>query len=237
MVSLVILNCLTILLLFITRGFPFLKRRHDSFQAFRTNISSTYRSSLPPIYVDDESSSRIKSISTESIWSLPEALYIEESSDPRKGKGLFTKLPIENGTVIGEYKGTFLSYREYCRKYPSDEDKKQAEYVFLVNPAAQRRDKVYIDAAEESCSAYTRFINHSHSAPNLEATVVRITRRSVRYSSRETTHPRPSRRYEPAVYRLLKEEYQVLFFTVRAVLAGEELLFDYGEHYKTEWNP
>lgn len=65
-----------------------------------------------------------------------------------KGRGLFALHAIEKNSVLGDYIGEVLSYRQYSARYPEGD----AEYIFLTYPEAQRRDNVYVDAVDESKS-------------------------------------------------------------------------------------
>lgn len=62
-----------------------------------------------------------------------------------KGKGLFSLQCIQENTLLGEYLGEVLTQREFATRYP----KGDAEYVFLVSEDVQRRDRIYVDAADE----------------------------------------------------------------------------------------
>ena len=70
-----------------------------------------------------------------------------------KGKGLFSLQCIEDNTLLGEYLGEVLTQKEFSARYP----KGDAEYVFLVSEDVQRRDRIYVDAANETKSNIFRY--------------------------------------------------------------------------------
>lgn len=70
-----------------------------------------------------------------------------------KGKGLFSLQCIQENTLLGEYLGEVLTQKEFATRYP----KGDAEYVFLVSEDVQRRDRIYVDAANETKSNIFRY--------------------------------------------------------------------------------
>lgn len=70
-----------------------------------------------------------------------------------KGKGLFSLQCIQENTLLGEYLGEVLTQKEFSTRYP----KGDAEYVFLVSGDVQRRDRIYVDAANETKSNIFRY--------------------------------------------------------------------------------
>ena len=85
-----------------------------------------------------------------------------------KGRGLFATTIIPLGTQLGFYKGEILSWREYNKRYPNGD----SEYTFLLNPSSQRRELIYIDAANPSTSNRLRFVNHDGERPNIITKIV-----------------------------------------------------------------
>jgi hypothetical protein len=65
-----------------------------------------------------------------------------------RGRGLFALHAIEINSMLGEYMGEVLSQRQYSARYP----KGDSDYTFLLSEEAQRRDRIYVDAADESKS-------------------------------------------------------------------------------------
>lgn len=70
-----------------------------------------------------------------------------------RGRGLFALHAIEKNSLLGEYVGEVLSQKQYSARYP----KGDSEYTFLISEEAQRRDRIYVDAADESKSNIFRF--------------------------------------------------------------------------------
>jgi hypothetical protein len=65
-----------------------------------------------------------------------------------RGRGLFALRDIEINSILGEYIGEVLSQRQYSARYPEG----NSDYTFLLSEEAQRRDRIYVDAANESKS-------------------------------------------------------------------------------------
>jgi SET domain-containing protein len=129
-----------------------------------------------------------------------------------KGKGLFSLSSINIDTIIGEYVGEKLAFKDFKARYKNC----KSEYIFLLNPDDQRRNLVFIDATDEAKSNYTRFINHDNKFPNLVASIV----------TEETN----------AVDKKMKNKNKVIFKTTRHISPNEELTFDYGIMYTMDWN-
>lgn len=84
---------------------------------------------------------------TSDLFRVPmEWLSVQDAG--ARGRGLFALHAIENNSLLGEYIGEVLSQRQYSARYP----KGHSEYTFLVSQEAQRRDRIYVDAADESKS-------------------------------------------------------------------------------------
>ena len=122
-----------------------------------------------------------------------------------KGLGLFSCRPIPNGCFIGSYEGEVLTHRQYRARYPKGE----SVYVFLVGDDRQRREKRYIDAADESKSNLARYMNHDAISPNVDYLIETVLCRS----------------------RAKVIDYKVLLYSIRDINIGEELVFDYGSQY------
>jgi uncharacterized protein len=76
---------------------------------------------------------------------LEKHLVVKTSTIPGAGKGLFTKVPIEKGTRIVEYKGRITTWKEV--EYDSEN-----RYIYTVNP------KHVIDA-KRTLKALARYAN------------------------------------------------------------------------------
>ncbi len=57
------------------------------------------------------------------------SLEVKTSQLPNSGKGLFTKKDIKKGTLIIEYKGEIIDWKEYEKRVERDED----GYLFFIN--------------------------------------------------------------------------------------------------------
>ena len=77
---------------------------------------------------------------------LEKHLYTKKSKLPNAGKGLFTKVAIEKGTRICEYKGRMTTWKEMKK------DEGENGYIFFIS------NKVVIDALE-SVKTFGRYAN------------------------------------------------------------------------------
>ena len=152
----------------------------------------------------------------------------------RKGRGLLATQSIGKGVLIGLYEGEILTQREYEDRYPLG----QSKYVFLLRNDCQRRDRIHIDAADETCSNLTRFMNHSPQ-PNVQPfmTVLNIPKEDInRRVSGEGNYgvspPFVGVAFDSGGRGL--RLYSIVFRTLTSVSAGEELQFDYGDQYPPE---
>ena len=84
--------------------------------------------------------------------------WLEVKDAGRRGKGLFATRTIEKDTFLGEYEGEKLTYKQYLSRYP----KGDSEYTFLVSEELQRRDRTYVDAADEKKSNLLRYVDSKH---------------------------------------------------------------------------
>ena len=84
--------------------------------------------------------------------------WLEVKAAGLKGRGLYALCRIEKNTFLGEYVGEKLTYRQYLSRYP----KGDSEYTFLVSDEAQRRDRTYVDAVDESKSNLLRYVDYSY---------------------------------------------------------------------------
>ena len=99
-------------------------------------------------------------------------LRVAPTGDGARGDGLFAVASLPAGTWLGDYEGEVLSLRAYVKRYPGGRD---SRYTFLLNPDAQRRDRVYVDAADPTLANAMRYINHSRVAANVDSTVIKGT--------------------------------------------------------------
>ena len=139
-----------------------------------------------------------------------------------RGQGLFTRVSIVCGTFIGNYCGEKLSHREYTSRYPSG----NSAYTFLVDPNAQRRSRVFIDAADPSKSNLMRFINHNRNA-NVDAVASLGKKKTVVGGGRRIVSNEDE-----------NDNVQIRVTACRDIAADEELFLDYGPLYTPalEWD-
>ena len=133
-----------------------------------------------------------------------------------RGQGLFTRVSLVCGTFIGIYSGEKLSHREYTARYPLG----NSSYTFLVDPNAQRRHRVFIDAADPSKSNLMRYINHNRDA-NVDAVASQGNKKTIDGGGRR---------------RIVSNEddidaVQIRVTACRDIAADEELFLDYGPLY------
>lgn len=141
-----------------------------------------------------------------------------------KGLGLFSCRNLPSGTIIGEYIGELLTYREILKRYP----KGNSEYVFQVtDDDTQRRELLYIDARDPEQSNLTRYINCDRMNPNL---VVNVEKREQQRGG-DTNLLSGKVTVKASTKKKNLSRYCVVFSTLRDIAAGEELTFDYGEKY------
>lgn len=150
--------------------------------------------------------------------SLPDHLRLE--AIPGKGLGVITNVKIERGSVVGDYQGEVMTLEEKDRRYldscahlrePADEEWRALRiergqgltgtYLYgIVVPGASH---IFMDAEDEYCSLWTRFLNHSSDA-NVQPK-----------SIHESWDGKP----------------RVWFIALRDIEEGEEICFDYGDDY------
>lgn len=79
------------------------------------------------------------------------ALIVKKSQLPFAGKGLYTTTPIKKGTLIIEYKGEIIDWKEYLKRVDACED----GYLFFISkshcidafPTPQHKARFANDAA------------------------------------------------------------------------------------------
>lgn len=57
------------------------------------------------------------------------SLIVKKSQLPKAGKGLFTKVPIEKGQKVIEYKGKIINWNQYLKAVDNDKD----GYLFFIS--------------------------------------------------------------------------------------------------------
>lgn len=133
-----------------------------------------------------------------------------------RGEGLFARARIEAGEFVGEYPGERLREDELLARYSDG----LTSYVFGLDGGPLTGPDVYLDAdpryyaerpgEREASSGATHKLNHATGeAANVRRDVLHLPGWPWRRS-------------------------RVRFFAARAIAAGEELRFDYGEFYDWE---
>ena len=160
-----------------------------------------------------------------------------------KGFGAFASLPILNGAWLGEYQGEIMTQEEVNKRYwnISNDDgelsddtntrlwvesrKKRnqtttGEYLFDVG------DDMYIDGEDIEKSSWCRFINHASSEVDDDKDLSRIRCNAESRNLPETwiydCHDGKNEAYIPP---------RMFFVALRDIAIGEEICFDYGDHY------
>lgn len=140
---------------------------------------------------------------------VPHSVEIKISSIPNAGRGVFAKEHLNSNMSLGEYKGRWISTKEFD-SFPDEQKIKGFEYGWEISdfrgnknrPKGSRlRDKQaigYIDARNETDGNFLRFINHSDTDDNVTA------------------------------YQIKDKIYYV---TKKDIKAGEELLVNYGTRF------
>lgn len=227
--------------------------------SMKTNIIALQTSKLFPktssyiqFMCSTDISNSIPQFSHDSNIPLELDLWTKVCPIPGKGLGLFSTTIIPTVTPLGIYKGEILSWREYNKRYPSG----NSEYAFLLNPSAQRRHLIYVDAIDPTKSNRLRYINHDGKSPNVITKIVytqldhsgnlinaSITRQNYgNYVNTLTcgklstaTTSKTNNDFSISTSNTKKTPH-VLFETARTIAAGEELCFDYGRQYLAPWN-
>ena len=163
--------------------------------------------------------------------SLPDNMHLEAM--PGKGLGVITDVQIAKGALVGDYKGEVMTLEEKDRRYleslshlRTEEDQawlqsrldrgQTATGTYLYGIAipdprhgvGKPKGHIFVDAEDEYCSLWTRFINHA-SPPN------------------DNLKPQ-------SLHVGWDGNPRVWFTAKRDIEAGEELTFNYGEDYWLE---
>lgn len=137
---------------------------------------------------------------------------IDVRSAGKKGMAVYVRHPIPKNTFVGEYRGDLIDEAEYDRRYP----KGDGTHVYWIREA-----DMYMDAGPSR--HFTRFINHSKRAPNLETKVEFVRVVGVGSAKEEVlVQGRPPK---------------IGFWTTKDIPAGDELTFDYGGDYFGDEEP
>ena len=179
----------------------------------------------------ETSASQSIPMNTPARESLPNNMHLEAM--PGKGLGVITDVPIEKGAVVGDYKGEVMTLEEKDRRYleslshlRTEEDQEWLQsrldrgqtatgtYLYGIaipdprHGVGKPKGHIFVDAEDEHCSLWTRFINHA-SPPN------------------DNLKPQ-------SLHVGWDGNPRVWFTAKRDIEAGEELTFNYGEDYWLE---
>ena len=95
---------------------------------------------------------------------LPAGLRIDMSSVPEAGWGILATSALRAGTLLGRYKGEWLTAVAYHRRYPKDDPQ------FVVEAADSNGNPAYIDARDPTRSNWLRYVQcpGPNESPNCE---------------------------------------------------------------------
>jgi len=134
-------------------------------------------------------------------------LYIKESNIYNSGLGLFTKTDIENGQIVAEFKGEFLSYGEYVRRLMSGHSK-----YFIICKSYDMMDS-------ENVECFAKYANDASIDP-------------LDNSDYYEFNERPERPDNNTTIVQCDDNINYLIAN-RSIKAGEEIYTSYGDSY---WN-
>ena len=159
--------------------------------------------------------------------SIPAGFIIDSSrvgDAGLKGLGLFAVEDIASGCCLGYYEGELLTQSQYASRYPQGE----SQYAFLLFDSCQRRERLYIDSVNPRRSNLARFMNHDAHDCNVASRLRHwdFDRKTCFESSSDERCAGVCSKLEKGV-RITAIE----FTSQRLILAGEELLFNYGDLY------
>jgi len=158
---------------------------------------------------------------------LPDSSFAVREAGEGRGLGLFTTVPIDQSTFLFDYLGLVLPAEEYAERFSG-----QSEYILSVDNASGYT--FIIDAQDPEVSNLARYMNHAKmglpSLPHLglvasgPCNCLMLSESSDTYAKfveAELDHFLPEQMPPPRLH----------VFTLRAIAAGEELCWDYGEEY------
>ena len=95
---------------------------------------------------------------------LPAGLRIDTSTVPQTGWGILATSAIRAGTLLGRYKGEWLTAVAYHQRYPNDDPQ------FVVEASDANGNPAYIDARDPTLSNWLRYVQCSgpNESPNCE---------------------------------------------------------------------
>ena len=158
---------------------------------------------------------------------LPDSSFAIREAGEGRGLGLFTTVPIEESTFLFDYVGLVLPAQEYAERFSG-----LSEYILAIDNASGYT--FIIDAQDPEVSNLARYMNHAKmglpSLPRLGLVASGRCNCLMLSESSETY----AKFVEAARDNFMPEQMpppRLHVFTLRAIAAGEELCWDYGEEY------
>lgn len=160
---------------------------------------------------------------------VPDSNFAVREAGEGRGLGLFTTVPIEESTFLFDYVGLVLPAQEYVERFSG-----LSEYILAIDNAYGYT--FIIDAQDPEVSNLARYMNHAKmglpSLPRLGLVASGPCNCLMLSESSETY----AKFVEAALDTCMPEQMpppRLHVFTLRAIAAGEELCWDYGEEYWT----
>ena len=158
---------------------------------------------------------------------IPDSSFAVREAGEGRGLGLFTTVPIEESTFLFDYVGHVLPAQEYAERFSG-----LSEYILSIDNASGYT--FIIDAQDPEVSNLARYMNHAKmglpSLPRLGLVATGPCNCIMLSESSETY----AKFVEAELDNFTTEQMpppRLHVFTLRAIAAGEELCWDYGEEY------
>ena len=152
------------------------------------------------------------------IMYLPDFLEIRYSKIKGAGLGIFAKRLIKKGKFLGNYVGEMIKLEEYTKLVTNP---------YLFNTKVFNENYI-IDGSFLEKSNWTRYMNCSCNKEDENVF-------SIKCENEEVYSVENHDQFETSINNICLNG-KIVFYTSRAIETGEELMFDYGENYKTLWN-
>ena len=144
----------------------------------------------------------IMPLEIESLITSQEWPYVEVRDGLKEGRGVFAKVNINKNKVVCNYRGLILSAKEASKTLLNEPSK--CDYLLEMNKNINRQTvKFYKNHDVMTDNIIGKYINHSKIHPNLKC----------------------------RLFVMSKGVIDVLFITIRNIVAGEQLIWDYGNSY------
>jgi len=160
---------------------------------------------------------------------LPDSSFAVLQAGEGRGLGLFTTVPIEESTFLFDYVGLVLPAQEYAERFSG-----LSEYILAIDNASGYTFIIDAQDPDPEVSSLARYKNHAKmglpSLPRLGLEASGPCNCLMLSESSETY----AKFVEAELDNVLPEQMpppRLHVFTLRAIAAGEELCWDYGEEY------